>query len=111
MADKGSIFKQRVEELQRELDADASKISLKEKCLPTVIIIGIAIPFVIWGALFFFATKIPFVSKQEGQKRVRQNSKVFYWTLGFTLLTWVGMYIWAWMIGYDIGGMICSINK
>lgn len=102
---KNSAFQNRVIELQTELDKLEGQLNKKAGCVPTLLIIGACIPVVVWFMLFFFQPG--FVKKKEGSRQVRDNSKVFGWTIGITLFLWAGMYVFAYFKGYDIGGSVC----
>lgn len=74
-------------------------------CVPKVVIYG-AVAFVaVWLILYFMQPK--FVKSQDGDKLVRNKSKVFFWTLGLSALLWAGLYAWS---KYGSGaGLICAV--
>ena len=83
-----------------DLSADIKK---KETCFPTTIAIAIATPFVLWIILYFMKPSI--VMKQDGDKQVRNTTKIFMWTIGLSILVWGGLYGYSKYFG---SGKICS---
>ena len=101
-----SQFETKIRELQKSISKGKSKIARKERCIPTMLIAGIAAPILAWLLLYFIQPR--FVQEKEGAKSIRSNTKVFYWTVLFTVLIWVGMYLWTWCQGFDKIAMLCS---
>ena len=95
-----------LKKLQEGIEKIGGKVTRKEKCLPTMLIAGIAAPVLIWLVLYFVQPR--FVSEKEGNKHVRSNTKVFYWTVLFTVLIWISMYLWTWCRGFDKIAMLCA---
>jgi hypothetical protein len=103
---KGSSFKERVEGLEKKLQEATQGVSKQDSCFPTLMVIGIAIPFVLLLLLFFLQPS--FVQKKEGTKYVRDGKKVFYWSLGITLVMWVGLYLYSYCLGFNNAAMVCA---
>ena len=101
-----SKFEKRVAELQNSIDNANSGVSKKERCIPTMVIAGVIVPFLVIPMLYFL--KPSFVQKQEGDKYIRNNTKVFCWGTVFTVLIWVCMYLFSYCRGYSKMGMLCS---
>lgn len=93
-----SPFKEKIERLQAATEEGERKLTSKERSLPTIVIVGAVIPFVLLLVLFLVQPSI--VQKKEGNKYVRDSKKIFYWTIGLTLVAWLGLYIWTWCQGY-----------
>lgn len=106
MPTKSSEFSQKVSNLQRQISAASEKAAGKEKCIPTMLIAGIVAPILVWVLLYFLQPS--FVQKKEGTKYVRDNTKVFYWTVLVTVVIWVAMYLFTYCQGYDSAAMLCS---
>lgn len=90
---KSTQFAQKVSELSNLMSDTSSKMQKKEGSVPIVIIMGALIPFFVGVGLFF--GQPTFVKNVEGN---RENTKVFFWTVLFTVVIWVMMYL----------GMYCS---
>lgn len=106
-----SSFKDKVAQLERETQESSRKMSSKESCFPTLMIVGIAAPFLLLILLFFLQPS--FVQRQENDgagnvKYVRDGRKVFYWSLALTLLLWLGLYLYTYCSGYSAVSMLCS---
>ena len=101
-----SKYEELLKKLQEGIKNVGGKITSKEKCLPTMLIAGIAAPILIWLVLYFVQPR--FVSEKEGNKHVLSKTKVFYWTVIFTILVWIAMYLWTWCRGLDKVAMLCS---
>ena len=103
MSDK---FAQKIEDLQKQISSASGKASKKEKCIPTMIIAAIAVPILAWVLLYFLQPS--FVQKKEGNKYVRSAAKVFYWTVGVTVVIWIAMYLFTYCQSYSGLSMLCS---
>lgn len=101
-----SSFESQVQALQERINKQESKIASKEKCLPTMLIAGIVVPFLLWALLYFLQPS--FVQKKDGTKYIRDGTKVFYYTVGITLVIWVAMYLFTYCQGYDKASMLCA---
>lgn len=98
-------FKSDVEALQREIDLLNSQITKSENCLPTILISGICIPILVFIVLFFFQPR--FVKAKEGDRYTRSKSRLFFWTVFITLVSWACMYGFSYFTGYGGESMIC----
>jgi hypothetical protein len=97
-------FSRRVEELEKCISGcDKNKSA---RCIPTMLIMAALVPVVVWVLLFLVQPR--FVQKKEGSKSVRDNKRVFYWTLLFTGLVWIAMYGYAWCKGSGLS-MVCAV--
>jgi hypothetical protein len=103
---KENTFRTRVAELQQKLDEATKTVASKESCFPTLMVVGIAVPFVMLILLFFLQPS--FVQKKEGNKHVRDGKKIFYWTVATTLILWLGLYLYTWCMGYTNASMVCT---
>ena len=102
-----SDFKSRVDELSRRIDSAKAGVASKEKCVPTLMIIGVIVPILLWLVLYF--TQPSFVQQKEGDKYTRSTRKVFYWTIGATLVVWVALYMFTYFKSQSGGGsMFCK---
>lgn len=102
---KESNFKDKVEELQRKLDSATKSVKESESCFPMLMIVGIVTPFILLLLLFFLQPS--FVQKKESNKYVRDGKKIFYWSLGLTIIVWLGLYLYSYCIGYN-NTMLCA---
>lgn len=91
-------FAERIQKLQAATEEGERKMAAKERSIPTTVIIGAVIPFVVLLILFLVQPSI--VQKKEGSKYIRDSKKMFYWTIGLTLVAWLGLYLWTWCRGY-----------
>ncbi len=107
MSAPSGTFKQRLDKLTDALDASTRRVSVKDQCFPTVIAIGVVVPFA--TMLVLFLTKPKFVQKKEGNKSLRDSTKIFWYTLGLTMLIWGGMYVANKYHGFDKLAMMCMI--
>lgn len=70
-----------------------------------MIVAGAVFPVLLLALLYFAQPAI--VQTKEGGKMVRSNKKLFYWTLGVTLVVWALMYAYSWWSGHSVS-MICT---
>ena len=103
-----SEFAKKVQALEDSISNAQTKSLSVEACLPTLVIIGIIAPLIVFLVLFFVAPR--FVKKKDGIKSVRSSRKVFLGTVIATLLIWSGLYVYAYMSGGVGTGMVCSFN-
>jgi hypothetical protein len=103
---KHVTFAEKVSELQNQIDLETKKISSSERCFPTMLIAGIVTPFLLLLILFFLQPS--FVQRKEGEKYVRDGRRIFYWTLGVTLVVWLAMYLYTFCDGFSSMSMLCS---
>ena len=101
-----SAFRDKVAQLQASLDASTKSVSSKENCYPTLMIAGIAAPFLVLVLLFFLQPS--FVQRKEGKKYVRDGKKTFFWSIALTLILWVLFYLCSYCTGYNAAGMVCA---
>lgn len=86
-------YKEKIQKLQSLTEEGERKIKTKETAIPMSVMIGAAVPFIILIILYVLQPK--FVTKKEGDKQVRDGTKIFYWTLGLTIVIWGAMYGWV----------------
>lgn len=106
MSSTKKSFSEKVSELEQATADSARKVSSKEWCFPTLMIAGIAAPFLLLILLFFLQPS--FVQRQEGDKYVRDGRKIFYWTVAITVILWLGMYLYSYCNGFDAAAMLCA---
>lgn len=100
-------FKSKINDLTKVTNDTAKKLGEKEKCIPTLLIVAVIVPFVIW-ALFYFI-KPSFVQKKNPNGSYeRDNKKVFMWGFVVTLVVWVCLYLWTYCQGYDKNAFLCK---
>jgi len=88
---KSATYEKKMTDLQAQIDKVSKKASGSSSSNMILIAIGIAVPIVIGGILFFVQPK--FVQSQsQGGKYVRSNTKVILWTTVMTLLIWAAIY-------------------
>jgi hypothetical protein len=106
--DQRQTFLKRIGDIQEQIDGVTKKIDDQEnieRCLPMTWIIGIATPFLIWLVLYFTSPSI--VQRRDSNRYVRDSGKVFMWTVGATLVVWVGLILYSYCIG-NRKVMFCS---
>ena len=101
-----SVFRDKVAQLQSSLDSSTKSVAAKESCYPTLMIAGIAAPFLVLVLLFFLQPS--FVQRKEGKKYVRDGKKTFFWSVALTLILWLGFYLYSYCTGYNAAGMVCA---
>lgn len=99
-----TTFRQKTAQLEQSIAKTSQTLKAKERCFPTMLIAAAVFPLIIFGILFFWQPSI--VQRKEGSKNVRDNKKVFYWTLGLTVLVWAGMYGYSYWAGHRVS-MLC----
>jgi len=80
-------------------------IARKEKCFPTTTVIAIAAPFIAGLGLYFLQPS--FVQKQEGGKYVRDSKKMLLWTIGFSALVWIALFLFTYCKGGQNPSKVC----
>ncbi len=102
-----SSYEQKLNELAAEVARleGASKGIPQGSCASTLLVVAACVPLVVFLILFFFSPS--FVKRKEGDQLVRDNSKVFGWTIAGTVFVWAAMYLYAYYNGYNVGGMLC----
>lgn len=88
-----------------QLKSLQQSIANKERCVPTLAIVGLIAPLIVFLALYFLQPS--FVQSKDGDEYVRSTSKVFYWTLGLTVLLWISLYLFSWCGGYNKLSQVC----
>lgn len=83
-------IEERIEKLQEQINQTSGTSSNKK--IPLPLVVALIVPIVIFFALFFIQPG--FVKKKQGSKYVRCGKKLFQWTLIFTVLIWVGLYLY-----------------
>jgi hypothetical protein len=103
-----SNFENKIKELQRQIDAVSGgpTTSTPGTCFPTLTVIAVAIPIAVFLGLYFINPKL--VQVKDGIKQVRSNTKVFLWTVVFTLILWAALYTYSYIRGHN-GSSICNI--
>ena len=89
--------------LKKLLDVEKNK---KEKCTPTMMIAAACIPLFTIVVLYFLQPS--FINNKEGDRYVKSTKKLFVWTAGITVLSWIAMYLFTYCAGYDPTSMICT---
>jgi len=102
-----SSFEDRVKQLSAAIDAGSRKISAKDQCFPTVIGIGAVVPFA--TMLILFLTRPGFVKRYEGNRSSLNVPKLFWYSMGITLVVWGMMYIFNMYKGFDKLAMMCVV--
>jgi hypothetical protein len=100
-----SSFREKVEKLSGDIQAKEEVVRNKEKCIPTIALVGIVVPFIILAILALFKPKI--VQKKDGETYVRDPKRIFYWTVGLTIVVWLCMYLFSYFKGYSNMSMSC----
>ena len=103
---KHVTFAEKVSELQHSIDLETRKVASTERCFPTMLIASIATPFLLLLLLFFLQPS--FVQRKEGEKYVRDGRRIFYWTVGITVVVWLAMYLYTFCDGFSAMSMLCS---
>nr|QBK86338.1 MAG: membrane protein [Marseillevirus LCMAC102] len=98
-------FSSKIDKLQAHVEVSNAKAANKEKCVPIMLIVGIIVPLLIFLLLYFLQPS--FVQKKEGTKYIRNNTKLFYWTLLITVVLWIAMYLFSYCKGYEKSAMLC----
>ena len=78
------------------------RLKSKISCLPASFIYAVVTFVVLWLALFFFSPKI--VCRKEGERYTRDNTKVFFWSLGLGVLVGSAIMVYGKMKGT---GAVC----
>jgi hypothetical protein len=102
-----AAFKDKVQQLSAAIDEGTRKVSLKDQCFPTVVGIGVVVPF--GTMLVLFLTRPYFVRKYEGNKSTLNVKRLFWYSMGITLLIWGMMYLFNLFKGFDRLAMMCVV--
>jgi hypothetical protein len=100
-----TTYRQKVATLEQSISQASQSVNAKERCLPMMLIVGAIFPLILATILFFWQPSI--VQTKEGGKMVRSNKKLFYWTLGTTIVVWAAMYGYSYYTGH-IAKMVCA---
>lgn len=84
-----------IRKLQEEIDGYSSSQDSKKP-----LIIAIGTPIIIFLLLIIFKPSI--VTKKSGNKYVRCGKKIFQWTLIFTVIIWILIYLYMYYITKDL---------
>ena len=103
MTSKAEEFERKVNELSDQIKK--LKGDVQEQCVPRMMIFAIALPIVLWLTLFFLHPG--FVSKKEGNKIVRDKTKIFQYTIGITVVGWVLMYMYSYYSSHSLA-LLCT---
>ena len=99
-------FEKTLNELTKSIEGVKKSASSKEKCFPTMIVLGVLAPILVWILLYFLQPS--FVQKREGDEYTRNSTKVFYWTVLITLIIWVALYLFSFCSGNKNMQMFCT---
>jgi hypothetical protein len=102
---KSQDFNNLVRELDAELKKCDARINAKQSCIPMLLVGAIVAPFIIWGILFIQPW---FLRKKEGDKKVRDGKKIFYYTIALTVVVWLAMFLFSYCKGYNPCSMFCA---
>lgn len=80
------------------------RLKSKVSCLPSSFVYAIITFIALWAGLFVLSPK--FVCRKEGDRYLRDNTKVFFWSLGLGVAVGVGMMVYG---KYRGTGAICSL--
>ena len=104
-----SNLQTRVDELKSELsEVENNNRGSTEwmRCMSMSLVAGIAAPFIIALVLYFLNPK--FVQK-KGKKAVRDSKKVIQWTVVFTVVIWIALYLYTYCT--SAGGSALCLDK
>lgn len=101
-------YNQAVQDLGAQVEKTRGSIKNKERCAPYLLIISGVLPVFVFLILFFLSPGFVQTEDDEGQY-VRSTKKVFYWTLIFSVLLWIGLYLYSWCKGGK-NPMLCYKN-
>ena len=103
MADK---FAERITDLENLLASTEKSVAAKDRCMPTMVIAGLATPLVLLLLLFFIQPR--FVTRKEGKRKIRDGKKIALYTAIGTVLVWAVMYFYSKSQGMGSGSMTCQ---
>lgn len=107
MAHSPPSFREKVDQLSAAIDEGHRRVSIKDQCFPTAVATGVVAPFA--TMLILFLSKPSFVRRSEGTRSVLSVKKMFWYTLGITILIWGMMYIFNMFRGFDRVAMMCVV--
>ena len=104
-----SSFEEQIKSLRQDADLASERINRKKKCLPTLLIVGMTIPFIIW--LVLYALQPSFVQKKQGSKYIRDNMKIFRWVILISVIFWIALFLFNVSCrGASKTAMICAFK-
>lgn len=96
----------KIDQLTKMTKSTSENIKGKEKCFPTLLIVGIITPIIIW--MLFYFIRPSFVQKKNTDGTyTRDNKKVLLWTFIISVVVWVCLYLWTYCKGYDKNAFTC----
>lgn len=98
-------FEESIAALSKDADLVSGRITRKKKCIPTLLIVGLAIPFIIW--LVLYALQPSFVQKKQGSKYVRDTMKIFQWVILISVIFWIALYLFSFCSRSSKMGEVC----
>ena len=102
-------FEDQINSLRQDAEMTSARISSKQKCVPTLLIVGMVIPFIV--CIVLYALQPSFVQKKQGSKYVRDWMKIFQWTVLVSAVFWVALYIFsASCRGASKSAMVCAFK-
>ena len=104
-----STLQSRVDDLKAELDdvETTTKGGNWMKCMSVTLMAGIATPFILALVLYFL--KPGFVQKKKGSTTVRDSKKLIQWTVVFTVVIWISLYLYTYCT--SAGGSVICLDK
>ena len=103
-----SRFEEEISTLRQTAELMDERITRKKKCIPTLLIVGLAIPFIVW--LVLYALQPSFVQKKQGSKYVRDNMKIFQWCILISVIFWCALFLFSFCRGASKTGEICMFK-
>ncbi|MDB4769373.1 hypothetical protein OAG24_00260 [bacterium] len=91
--DTKNSFRQKIDELENQINKVSKDVDIKSKKFPTAYIVGAATPLIV-GATLYFAQP-SFVQNKESGEQAKNNKKVFCWTLVISILIWIVIYLFV----------------
>jgi hypothetical protein len=99
-------FREKTAQLSEEVETLAKRLASKESCFPKSLIIAFVLPIIWWVILYWGQPW--FIRRKENGREVRDTGKVFMWTILFTMISWLAMYLYFKFIGFNKAAMLCS---
>jgi len=91
-------FQRAIAELQEKLDECNIKVNRKDNGFSSLVVIGAIMPVLVFMILYLIQPR--FVTTEQDGKKIRSKKKIFFWTVGATLLVWAGLYLYACLNSY-----------
>ena len=86
-------FEEEIQSLRQETEMVNNNLNKKKKGLPVMLIAGCAVPILIIFILYILQPS--FVQRQDGEDYIRDNTKLFKWSLLISVIIWIIMYIFS----------------